>query len=102
MVVRLNRAGQRDVPRVADRQHVGREDAPGVDVAVEIDAIVEGLAVHALRQSPPSAKASSAGHASIGIQIAQLGRLLECRAAAVVAATDRERVAPRSRSRQVS
>ena len=37
---------QRDVPRGANRQHVGREDAAGIDMAVETDAVVVRLAIH--------------------------------------------------------
>ena len=84
------------MPRVAERQRVGRVDAPGVDAAVEIDARVERLAVD-VAAGHAVAERVDAGDAAIGIEIAELGRLREADAAAVEGAARRELVAAAGR-----
>ena len=71
-------SGHREVPGVADRQRVGGVEAPRVGRAVEIDAGVERLAVD-FAAGDAVAEGVDAGHAAIGIQVAELRRLAESR-----------------------
>ncbi len=79
----LYRPESRDVPRVLDAEGIGSVDAPRMNRTIEVDARVEGLAVD-FAAANPVAIGVDAGDAAIGIQVPELGRLVEADSAPVI------------------
>ena len=81
------------MPPVVETECVGRKQAPRADGSIQIDARIERFAVD-LTTGLPIGERAGAGHATIGVQIAQFGCLRKTDAASIEGGARSQLVTP--------